>query len=141
MRTSLSSQRGRAEIAKAFKEASEFVQRGVICEICDIEGVPQGALLGAVSLIRPFSLFVVGRLNNAPPAPATLHPMKGVGLQALSVECPPKFGEGDFLAWSKATVEALKMVAKSVLVYRTGSARDAGLVALMGATHASVRPG
>jgi len=137
--TSLSSQRGRDEIAKAFKEAKDFVQRGLICEICDVEGVPQGALLSAVSLIRPFSLFVVGRLNTTPPPAAVLQQLKGSGLQALSVECPAHQGEAEFIGWSKATIEGLKQVAKSVLVYRTASARDAGLVALMGATHASVR--
>ncbi|MDP3660160.1 hypothetical protein [Phenylobacterium sp.] len=136
---SLSSQRGRDEIAKAFKEANDFVQRGVICEICDLEGVPQVALLSAVSLIRPFSLFVVGRLSTTPPAPGALSQLKGCGLQALSVECPPHMGEAEFHGWSKATIDALKHVTRSVLVYRTASARDAGMVALLGATHASVR--
>ena len=135
--TSLSSQKGRLEIVEAFKEASGLVLRGVICEICDIEGVPQVALLSAASLIRPFALFVVGRLHQTPP-PAIAQ-LKGAGLQAISFECPPNQGEAEFISWAKASVDAAKQIAKSILVYRTASARNAGLVALMGATHASVR--
>jgi hypothetical protein len=128
---SLSSQRARTQIVVALKTAGGMVKRGVICEISDIEGVPQGALLSAASLIRPFSLFVVGRLNVAPPTSSTVAQLKGAGLQALSVECPPRQTEGDFMDWAKVT--------KSVLVYQASSSRDAGLAGLLGATHASVR--
>lgn len=137
--TSLSAQRGRTEIVKMLNEASGLVKQGVICEISDIEGVPQGALLSAASLIRPFSLFVVGRLNVAPPTSSTLAQLKGAGLQALSVECPPRQSETEFMDWAKATIDAAKQVSKSVLVYQAGSSRDAGLAGLLGATHASVR--
>lgn len=137
--TSLSSIKGRNEIGAAFKEASALVQRGVICEICDIEGVPQGALLAAASMIRPFALFVVGRLSAAPPAQAHVSQLKSAGLQAISFECPHGQSENEFLAWAKVSIEAAKRIARSVLVYRTDSARSAGLTALMGATHASVR--
>lgn len=136
---SLSSQRARTQIVVALKTAGSMVKRGVICEICDIEGVPQGALLSAASLIRPFSLFVVGRLNVAPPTPSTLAQLKGAGLQALSVECPRRQSEAEFMEWAKATIDAAKQVSKSVLVYQASSSRDAGLAGLLGATHASVR--
>jgi hypothetical protein len=135
--TSLSSQKGRAEIVNMFKEASSLVQRGVICEVCDIEGVPQGALLSAVSLIRPFSLFVVGRLTLT--LPQAISGLKGAGLQALSCECPPRQGEAEFMGWAKATIDAAKQITKSFLMYRTDSPRSAGLAGLLGATHASVR--
>ncbi|HEY3697031.1 hypothetical protein [Phenylobacterium sp.] len=136
---SLSSQRARAQIVVALKTAGGMVKRGVICEISDIEGVPQGALLSAASLIRPFSLFVVGRLNVAPPTSSTLAQLKGAGLQALSVECPHRQSEADFMDWAKATIDTAKQVAKSVLIYQASSSRDAGLAGLLGATHASVR--
>lgn len=136
---SLSSQKGRAEIANMFKEAKSLVQRGVICEVCDIEGVPQVALLEAVSLIRPYSIFVVGRLTVTPPQ--AVGSLKGAGLQALSCECPPHMGEAEFMGWAKATLDGAKAVAKSFLMYRTDSARTAGLAGLLGATHASVRAG
>jgi len=135
----LSNQQARAQIVALLKEASALVKQGVICEICDIEGVPQGAMLSAVSLIRPFSLFVVGRLSTTPPLSSVLAQLKGAGLQALSMECPRDLSEPEFMAWSKATIEAAKRICKSVLVYRTDSARGAGMAGLLGATHASVR--
>jgi hypothetical protein len=134
--TSLSSQAGRHQIVDMLKEANEFVSRGVICEVHDIEGVPQVALLSAVSLIRPFALFVVGYLNQTP---QSLSQLKGAGLQAISLSCPTQKNEQEFLSWAKASIEAAKQIAKSVLVYRAASARDAGMLALLGATHASVR--
>jgi hypothetical protein len=135
----LSNQRARTQIAVALKTAGELVQRGIISDICDIEGVPQGALLSAASLIRPFSLFVVGRLSVTPPGPASLAQMKGAGLNALSFECPRHATENDFLEWAKTTIDAAKQVTKPVLAYGAGSAREAGMMALLGATHASVR--
>lgn len=134
--TSLSSQKGRKEIYDVLKEASSLVKRGVIVEVCDIEGVPQGALLSVVALVRPHAIFVVGRLNVTPPV--GIAALKGAGLQAVSFECPRHAGETEFMAWAKASIDAAKQLAKSVLVYRTASARDAGLAAIMGATHASV---
>lgn len=135
----LSHQQARAEIVALLKEASGLVKQGIICEICDIEGVPQGAMFSAVALIRPFALFIVGRLDTTPPLPSTLAQLKGAGLQALSVQSPRNQTEADFTAWAKATVDAAKRVTKSVLVYRVDSARTAGLAGLLGATHASVR--
>jgi hypothetical protein len=135
----LSNQRARTQIAVALKTAGELVQRGIISDICDIEGVPQGALLSAASMIRPFSLFVVGRLSVTPPGPASLAQMKGAGLNALSFECPRHAAENDFLEWAKTTIDAAKQVTKPVLAYGAGSAREAGMMALLGATHASVR--
>jgi hypothetical protein len=135
----LSNQRARTQIAVALKTAGELVQRGILSDICDIEGVPQGALLSAASLIRPFSLFVVGRLSVTPPGPASLAQMKGAGLNALSFECPRHATENDFLEWAKTTIDAAKQVTKPVLAYGAGSAREAGMMALLGATHASVR--
>lgn len=134
--TSLSSQAGRHKIVDMLKEANEFVSRGVICEVHDIEGVPQVALLSAVSLIRPFALFVVGYLNQTS---QSLSQLKGAGLQAISLSCPTQKNEQEFLSWAKASIEAAKQIAKSVLIYRAASARDAGMLALLGATHASVR--
>ena len=135
----LSNQRARDQMSTALKTASSVVKHGIICDICDIEGVPQVALLSAVSLIRPFSLFVVGRLVTTPPMSATLAQLKNGGLNALSFDCPPHGSESEFIEWAKTTIEAAKTVAKPVLAYGASSARDAGMLALLGATHASVR--
>lgn len=135
--TSLSSQRGRAEIVGAFKDARALVKRGVICELCDIEGVPQGALLSAVSLIRPFSLFMVGRLSNA--TPSLIASLRESGLQALAFECSSSLDQAEFEAWAKNTIAAARRVVRSILIYGADSAGTAALAGLLGATHASVR--
>lgn len=136
---SLTNGDARAQIVALLKAAAGLVRRGVICEVCDIEGAPQGALSAAVSLIRPFSLFVVGRLSSTPPSPATVAQLKDTGLQALSLECPRRQGETEFIQWAEAAIHAARRATKSVLVYKTDSARYACLAGLMGATHASVR--
>jgi hypothetical protein len=134
--TSLSSHRGRAELVQPLREAESHVTCGVICEICDIEGVPAGGLLSAVGLIKPFTLLVVGRLvNDPPPAPGRL---AGAGLRALSVDCPRGLSDAEFVAWAARTVRRAKRVARSVMVYGVESARRAGELSLLGATHVSL---
>ncbi|MDB5475860.1 MAG: hypothetical protein JWP49_1371 [Phenylobacterium sp.] len=134
--TSLSSHRGRAELVQPLREAESHVSCGVICEICDIEGVPAGGLLSAVGLIKPFTLLVVGRLaNDPPPAPGRL---AGAGLRALSVDCPRGLSDAEFVAWAARTVRRAKRVARSVMVYGVESARRAGELSLLGATHVSL---
>jgi hypothetical protein len=49
------------------KEAGGLVRLGVICELCDVEGVPPGMLQAAAALLRPFTLLGVGRLTNTTP--------------------------------------------------------------------------
>ena len=52
--TTLSSKRGRATLTEFFRAAQSAVQSGLICEVCDIEGVPPSTLLAVTSLMRPF---------------------------------------------------------------------------------------
>jgi hypothetical protein len=134
--TSLHSQKGRSELVDPLKEASGLVRLGVVCEILDIEGVPPSALLSAASLVRPFSLLVVGRMASA--AVATMDRLKGAGLQALSFECPPGLGDAEFMGWATATIACAKRVAKSVLVYRVSSPQRAATLSSLGATHVSL---
>ena len=133
---SLSSQRGRAELVGPLKEAGSFVKLGVICEICDVEGVPQGPLQAAASLVKPFSLLVVARINV--PSPHVLNGLKDAGLQAISFECPPGMEDAEFIGWATAAIRASKAVARSVLVYKAASAARAGALASMGASHVSL---
>jgi hypothetical protein len=136
----LSSHRGRARLVEFFRAAQLNVQRGLICEVCDIEGVPPSTLLAATSLMRPFCLFIVGRLAAAPPAP--LVALKDVGLQGLSIECPGGLvGDEAFGAFAKAVTTAAKPVGKSVLFYGVAGPRQAAMAGLYGATHASFAPG
>ena len=134
----LSSQRGRTEIARLLMEAGGLVKRGVICEINDIEGVPQGALLQVVSLIRPCCIFVVAHLDPSHPV-AALGQLEGSGVQGVSVECPQQLGDAAFLRWMKATIKTARRVVRSTLIYRIAGPRQAALAADLGATHASFR--
>ncbi|MDB5495852.1 MAG: hypothetical protein JWP86_3189 [Phenylobacterium sp.] len=133
---SLASHRGRAELVQPLREADRHVTCGVICEICDIEGVPSGGLLSAVSLIKPFTLLVVGHLIH--PSVQTLSRLKGAGLRALSLECPRGLSDAEFSAWAVRTLRPAKRVAGSVMVYGVESARRAGELSLVGATHVSL---
>jgi hypothetical protein len=135
---SLSNRQGRASLAVLFEQARAFVKTGVICEVCDIEGVPQTALVAATSLIKPYCLFLIGRLA-APPDRGHAN-LREAGLQAVSFEAPQALsGDAEFAGWAKAAIGAAKLIAKSTIVYRLGSPRRAGMVALLGASHASLR--
>lgn len=134
--TSLASQNGRTELVQQLGQAGSLVKLGVISEIVGVEGVPQGALLSAATLVRPFSLLVVGRLYDV--TPKTIQRLEGAGLQALAFDCPLGLPDTDFLAWGAQTMAAAKRVAKSVLVYGADTPARAGTLATLGATHVSV---
>lgn len=136
--TSLSTQKGRTELVQQLREAGGLVKLGVICEICDIEGVPQGALLSATSLVRPFTLLVVGQL--AAVTPAAVARLDGTGLQAISFDCPPNLGDAEFIGWARASITTAKRNAKAVMVYRATPGR-AGALASLGATHVGLAAG
>jgi hypothetical protein len=133
--TSLSSQKGRTEFTKQLKETSNLVRLGVICEICDIDGVPPSALLAATSLVRPFTLLVAGRVMNT--APGAISRLEGSGLQAISFECPAGLGEAEFIGWATGAIRSAKRLAKSVMIYRASSPKQAGTLASLGASHVS----
>ena len=133
--TSLSSQKGRTEFTKQLKETGGLVRLGVICEICDIDGVPPSALLAATSLVRPFTLLVAGRLMNT--APGAISRLEGSGLQAISFECPPGLGDAEFIGWATVAIRAAKRLTKSVMIYRASSPKQAGTLASLGASHVS----
>jgi hypothetical protein len=135
---SLSNRQGRASLAVLFEQARAFVKTGVICEVCDIEGVPQTALVAATSLIKPYCLFLIGRLA-APPDRGHAN-LREAGLQAVSFEAPQALaGDAEFAGWAKASISAAKLIAKSTILYRLTSPRFAGMAALLGASHASMR--
>jgi hypothetical protein len=137
---SLSNRQGRASLAALFENAKAFVRTGVICEVCDIESVPQPALLTATSLIKPYCMFLVGHLSAEPGR--GLGNLREAGLQAVSFEAPQGIvGDAEFLGWAKAAIGAGKLIARSVMIYRLASPRHAGIAALLGASHASLRSG
>lgn len=133
----LSSQRGRATVAEFFRQAQASVQRGLICEVCDIEGVPTGALLAAASLMRPFCRFIVGRLVG-PPQGSLSNLLRETSLQGVSIECPPGLNSDDsFGAFARTIVTAAKPAARAVMLYGVAGPRQAAIASLYGATHAS----
>lgn len=136
--TSLSSQRGRAEIARLLMDSRGLVERGVICEIRDIEEVPHGVLVQVVAMIRPYCLFVVAHLDSGAPGAATMHRLKRSGLQGLAVECPRLHSDAAVQRWITTTIQAARQVVNSTLLYRLPSPRHAALAAQLGATHASL---
>ncbi len=138
--SSLAAARGRAELVEPVREAAALVKLGVICEVVDIEGVPTSALLAVTALLRPLSLLVVGRLSR--PTASAFARLSGAGFQALSFECPHAvIGEAEFQGWASATLGAARKVARSVLVYRAGTMKRAGVLASLGATHISLDAG
>jgi hypothetical protein len=137
--SSLASLRGRAELVEPLKQAGSLVKLGVICEILDSEGVPPGALLTATTLVRPFSLLVVGRLDR--PSQGSIARLQGGGLQALSFECPKGMGDAEFFGWSSAAIAAARKLTKSVMVYGASSTQRAGTLASLGASHVSIVAG
>ncbi|THD60180.1 hypothetical protein [Phenylobacterium sp.] len=138
--SSLASPRGRAELVAPVREAAALVRLGVICEVHDIEGVPQSALQAVNALIRPLSLLVVGRLTQ--PTAAAFAKLGGAGFQAIAFECPHgAVSDAEFLGWAQAAVTAARRAAKSVLVYRAGTMKRAGALVSLGATHMSLDAG
>jgi hypothetical protein len=134
--TTLSSKRGRAMLAEFFRAAQATVQRGLICEVCDIEGVPPSTLLAVTSLMRPFCLFIVGRLA-APPING-LGSLLDAGLQGVSIECPAGLdSDAAFDSFAKMITTAAKPVVRAVMIYGVAGPRQAAIASLHGASHAS----
>jgi len=137
--TTLSSKRGRATLAEFFRAAQESVQRGLICEVCDIEGVPPSTMLAVTSLMRPFCLFLIGHLSTAPTN--GLAALKDAGLQGVSIERPPGLGsDAAFDAFAKSLTAAAKPVVRAVMIYGLAGPRQAAIASLHGASHASFAP-
>lgn len=134
--SSLASAKGRVECARQLKTAQAAVRLGVICEVCDLEGAPPGALAAAITMVRPFALLVAGRLVATTPSAILQH--RGAGLQAVSFECPLGLGDAAFMGWATGAVGAARRVAKSVLVYGVTASPRAGVLAALGASHVSL---
>lgn len=134
----LSSREGRAVVVDLFRSAQAAVRLGVICEIRDIEGVPTGALAAAAGVIRPFCLYVIGRLNET--SVGWPEGLRGVKLQAVIAECPPGLsGDAEFAGWAKGVLAASRPISRSVMLCQLPSARQLAIAAMLGATHASFR--
>ena len=56
----------------------------------------------------------------------------------ISFECPPGQNEGEFLSWAQSAIRAARRVAKSVMVYRARTPKQAATLASLGASHVSL---
>jgi len=135
---SLSSQRGRSDMVDLLRQARERAAHGVICEVSGVEGAPHAQLQEAIAIIRPMSLFVVGKIDN--PSQVIWSHLKGVGLRGLGFDCPQAEGRAEFLGWANATIARGRGVAASVLLYGMPSRDLAPALAEAGATHATLAP-
>jgi hypothetical protein len=133
--SSLSNVDDRARMVSGLNEARGCVPQGIICELCDIEGVPAATLLGAVEVVRPFSLFVIGQVHELTAGQA--HLLREARLHGVSVMCPPADSAAELDRWAQRSIRPAKKAVSGVLVYRAPS--DA-VARVLGATHASVRP-
>jgi hypothetical protein len=133
---SLSNHVGRHMLAQGFAQARLAVRRGIICEVCDIEDVPQVVLVESVALIRPSCLFVIGHPGVG--RPDVLPPLKDTGFRAVSFDCPQVAGDAEFIGWLRSMMQAGKKVSNSVMVYRCQTQRHMALAGMLGATHASL---
>jgi hypothetical protein len=134
---SLSNLEGRAQIVSAFKEARDHVDKGVICQLCEVEAVPPSIVLATSALIRPFSLLVVGHVKDS--SPLRLQRLKDTGLHGLAFDCAMPPTDAEFVAWARPRITAAHSVAKSLLLYGLASTAQARLGAALGASHAAIR--
>jgi hypothetical protein len=132
----LSNQRTRETLVALLEQARAEVRLGLVCEICDLDGVPPSALLTAISLIRPFCMRVLAAVVE--PKATTLQPLRGLGLDGVSMDCPANLGDAEFLGWVKDTSRATRPVAHALFLYRVASLQRGGLASVAGATHVSL---
>jgi hypothetical protein len=135
--TTLASQRGRGPLIARFKEATEGVEKGLVCEITNIEGVPGSALAAVTVMIKPFCLIVVGKLLEPPGRPP--EDLRGVRLQGVAFEAGQHpLERGEFTAWADHAVANARRVTRSVIIHGLSGPEYLGLAGLAGATHGSL---
>ncbi len=135
--TTLASQRGRGPLIARFKEATRGVEKGLVCEITDIEGVPGSALAAVTVMIKPFCMIVVGKLREAPGR--SLEDLRGVRLQGLAFEAGlHPLEREEFTVWAEQAVAKARRVTRSVIIHGLSGPEYLGLAGLAGATHGSL---
>lgn len=135
--TTLSSQRGRGPLIARFKEATQGVEKGLICEINDIEGVPGSALAAVTVLIKPFCVIVVGKLRDPPGR--SPEDLRGVRLQGVAFDSGQHPLEpAEFSIWAERAIRNARRVTRSVIIHGLAGPEYLGLAGLAGATHASL---
>lgn len=133
--SSLSHPAGRARIIEGLQEARQYVDGGVICELRLIEGAPSATLTQAVAIVRPYCLLAVGYLDE--PGIGVARPLKGTGLNGVSLRVPPALGGAALIGWANAAIRVARYASKSVLLYGLPSEHAMNMAVALGATHGS----
>ena len=126
-------------LADLLKRAKDVVRHGLICEICDIEGVPLGTLQAAIQTLRPFCLRVVGRLRETPGF--AVRQLKGAGLDGLSIECHEFATDQEFVVWTRNLTQVCRPVTKTVFLFQVAGIRHAAFASHLDVTHATIAAG
>ena len=132
----LSNQRTREVFVGLLEQAKGKVQHGLICEIYDLEGVPAGALLATVALIKPFCFRIIGSTTDM--LPSAGRRLKDVGLHGLSAECPPGMGDAEFAGWAKELHRSNRPASNTIIACGVDSMRRAALASSAGLSHATL---
>jgi hypothetical protein len=130
--------RGRAMMLSLLREASEFVQHGLICELTEVEAAPAADLQDVVVALDPLCLHVVGRLADI--RNEDLRHLAGVGLGGVSARCPDISGDAEFLGYAKQFIRATNPIAKIRLLYQAPDVRRARMAGRLGVSHATLAP-
>ena len=127
---------GRALVMKAIDEARLEVNRGIICEIVDLDGAPLPAVVETISLVRSHCLLISAHLSD--PETAPLRHLRHAGFDAASVACPPSMdSDSEFIGWARVSITAAKRIARPVLVHGLSSPRRVAMAEVLGASHVS----
>lgn len=131
---SLTSLYGRADVVAAFQEIAKSARLGVIAEIHEIDGMLPGDLAAAVAAIKPYVLYVMGRLSHpVNPDPAYSVSLKGYSFDvncAVNRELAPR---------AHPLFATLRRAGRAVMICGVRSEREAMLVRSLGATHTTLR--
>jgi hypothetical protein len=132
--TALAHLPSRSIFLDAIEEVREFVRAGLIFDVDHVEGAPLGRIVEVLSALKPHALVTAGHFTEPPPAS-----LKELGLQAISVDCPPSMdGEAAFAGWLRDWMRRARPVSRSVMVYGCASPRQLALARLAGASHAGL---
>jgi hypothetical protein len=100
-----------------------------------VEDAAPAKLREALAILRPLSLFVVGKIDFPPLV--VWRQLKGLGLRGLAFDCPPFEGDAVFLGWAKELFAKAQPIASSVLLYGVPSNALAARLRRAGASHAT----
>jgi hypothetical protein len=132
----LSNQRTREVFVRLLENAKTRVRHGLICEICDLDGAPSGALLTTIALIKPFFMRIIGSTVGV--QPSGIRRLKDIGLHGLSAECPPGQGDAEFIGWLKDVRRASQPVSNTIFACRLEGMRRCAIGSLAGMSHATL---